>query len=70
SVSAPAPRGVPAPLSDAEIAAFSYEQAMKEWTSRKKASVKPDLDATTRQRLEEEAEKCRLRMQAAREEVR
>ncbi len=58
----------PAALSDDQIAAMDASTAMKEWTSRLRASKQPGLDETTKQRLAEEAEKCRARMQAARRE--
>jgi hypothetical protein len=54
----------PAPLTDEQIAKMDRATAMKEWTSRKAAATK-ETDAAIKQRLMEESEKCRARMQEA-----
>jgi hypothetical protein len=54
----------PAPLTDEQIAKMDRATAMKEWTSRKAAATK-ETDAAIKQRLIEESEKCRARMQEA-----
>ena len=59
------PVEVPGPIGDTEIAALDKNSAMKEWSARKAASQKPDLDQTTRDRLTAEAQKCFDRMKAA-----
>jgi hypothetical protein len=53
---------IPAPLSDAEIAKLDHKTAMTEWTGRKKAAGTPDIDPAIKQRLLDEAEKCKTRM--------
>lgn len=60
------PLDIPDPISDEEIGKLDATSAMKQWTSRQKASKQGGLDAATRDRLKAEAEKCRARMQAAR----
>lgn len=62
----PSASAIPEPLTDEAIAKMDADTAMKEWTGRKKAAAKADLDAAIKQRLLEEAEKCKARMQAAR----
>lgn len=57
--------GIPAPLTDEAIAKMDADTAMKEWTARKKAATKPDLDPAVKQRLLDEAEKAKVRMEAA-----
>jgi hypothetical protein len=66
---APAARQIkiPEPLSPEKIASLGRQEAMREWTARKKAARAPGVDAPTRQRLLEESERCRERMQAAAE---
>lgn len=56
---------IPAPLSDADIAAMDRTTAMREWGIRRKASTQPGIDPADKERLAAEAEKCRERMQAA-----
>ncbi|MBL8745350.1 MAG: PilN domain-containing protein [Phycisphaerae bacterium] len=70
STSRPAakPAEIPEPLTDEAIALLDASAAMKQWTSRQKASKQAGIDAATRDRLKAEAEKCRARMQAARKE--
>ncbi len=63
------PTEVPDAITDEEIAKLDASAAMKQWTSRQKASKQTGLDAATRDRLKAEAEKCRARMQAARKEA-
>ena len=59
-------RGViPPPISNGLIENLSAEDAMKEYSARKEAAAKVD-DAAIKQRLLDEAERCRARMQAAR----
>lgn len=60
---------IPEPISDEEIAKLDASAAMKQWTSRQKAGKQTGIDAATRDRLKDEAEKCRARMQAARKEA-
>lgn len=60
---------IPGPISDDEIAKLDASSAMKQWTSRQKASKQSGIDAATRDRLKAESEKCRARMQAARKEA-
>jgi hypothetical protein len=60
----PAPT-IPPPLSDADIAKLDRTGAMKEFASRKKAASQQGLDAATKQRLLDEAEKARARMTEA-----
>ncbi|HVU64020.1 MAG TPA: PilN domain-containing protein [Phycisphaerales bacterium] len=59
------PAAIPPPLSDAEIARLSRDQAMLEWTKRLAASKQPGLDDATKQRLTSESDKAKARMNAA-----
>jgi hypothetical protein len=54
---------VPDPLSDADIAKMDRKTAMLEWSTRKSAATKTD-DPAIKQRLTEESEKCKARMDA------
>jgi hypothetical protein len=58
--------GIPAPLSAEEIENMDAQTAMKEWSARKKSASLGDVSSETRQRLLDEAEKCRDRMARAR----
>jgi Tfp pilus assembly protein PilN len=64
SSAAPAP-SIPPVLSDADIAKLDRTAAMKEFASRKKAASQQGLDAATKQRLLDEADKARVRMTEA-----
>lgn len=55
---------VPPPLSSDQIAKLDRPTAMREFAERKRASSAPGLDETTRQRLKDESQACRERMQA------
>ncbi len=55
---------VPPPLSSDQIAKLDRASAMREFAERKRASSAPGLDETTRQRLKDESEACRARMQS------
>lgn len=58
----------PAPLTEAEIAAMDRPTAMREWTQRKAfISKNPTLDEETKKRLQDEAEKCKTRMDSLRD---
>jgi Tfp pilus assembly protein PilN len=59
------PLVIPPPLTDAQIAKMTGEEAMKEFGVRRKASVQAGLDADTKRRLADEAEKARARMREA-----
>jgi Tfp pilus assembly protein PilN len=60
------PAAVPPPLTDADIAKMDRTTAMREWSSRQAYVQKnPQLDAATKQRLTEEANKCKEQMQKA-----
>jgi len=59
---------IPAPISDEGIAKLDATSAMKEWTSRQRASRQPGIDAETKARLEAESNKARQRMRDARRE--
>ncbi|HYE61200.1 MAG TPA: PilN domain-containing protein [Phycisphaerales bacterium] len=60
------PTAVPPPLTDADIAKMDRNTAMKEWSSRQSYAQKnPSLDSATKQRLKDEAEKCKAQMQKA-----
>lgn len=59
---------VPEPISDEQIAALDASAAMREWTTRQRASKQSGVDQPTRDRLKAEADKARARMQAARAE--
>lgn len=59
----PAANRAPPPISDAEIAQLDRADAMKEWTNRKVAANRPDLDAAVKQRLKDEADKCKARFE-------
>lgn len=63
------PVEIPEPISDEEIAKLDASAAMKQWTSRQKASKQTGINPAMRDRLKDEAEKCRARMQAARKET-
>lgn len=65
----PSAAAIPPALTDADIAGFDAKTAMKQWTERQKASKQPGLEAAIRDRLKDEAEKCRQRMLAARKEA-
>jgi Tfp pilus assembly protein PilN len=57
---------VPPPLTDADIAKMDRTAAMREWSSRQAYVQKnPQLDAATKQRLSDEANKCKEQMQKA-----
>jgi hypothetical protein len=58
-----APPVIPPPLADDDIAKLSRDDAMKEWTSRKKVAAQPGVDEATKRRLMEESEKAKARMQ-------
>lgn len=58
---------VPPPLSDAEIARLDRTRAMLEWAKRKKAATTAGLDAGTAQRLRDESDKAKARMDALKE---
>ncbi len=60
-------RSAPAPIGDEEIRKLNKADALKEWTARKKAAAVSGLDAATKARLQEEADKCKARMQEASE---
>lgn len=60
-----ATREPPAPLSDDQIAAMDRGMATREFGARRGAMNIPGLDAATKQRLADEAEKLRQRMQSA-----
>lgn len=62
----PKPADIPPPITDEQIRSLDATAAMKEWTNRQKASKQSGLDAATRDRLKDEAEKCRARMLEAR----
>jgi RND family efflux transporter MFP subunit len=63
------PGSAPAPISDADIAGLDRAGAMKEWTTRKTAASKPGVDQSVKQRLEDEASKCKARFDQTRAEV-
>lgn len=54
---------VPEPLSDEQIGKLDRTQAMLEFAKRKQAAANPEIDAATRQRLLDESDKARQRMQ-------
>lgn len=54
---------VPAPISDAEIAALDKSKATLEWAKRRAASQKSTTDPSTKARLEEEVKKLEARRQ-------
>lgn len=58
---------VPPPMSDAEIARLDRTQAMLEWAKRKKAATTAGLDPATAQRLRDESDKAKARMDALKE---
>lgn len=60
---------VPPPISDDEIAKLDANAAMKEWTTRQRASKQSGIDQPTRDRLKSEADKAKARMTAARSEA-
>jgi hypothetical protein len=53
---------IPPALSDAAIAKLSRDDAMKEWTNRKKVAGQPGVDEATKKRLMEESDKAKARM--------
>lgn len=55
---------IPPPISDAEIAKLDRQTAMSEFSNRKAAASRVE-DPAVKQRLLEESEKCRARMQEA-----
>lgn len=69
SENAPKPPDTPEPITDEQIAVLDASAAMKEWTARQRASKQTDIDASTRDRLKSEADKCRQRMLDARKEA-
>jgi hypothetical protein len=57
---------LPAPVAQADIDKMDSNTAMKGWTSRRRYIQKtPSLDASTKQRLEDEIQKLRERQQKA-----
>ena len=61
---------IPAALTDEEIAAMTHQQAMAEYSKRRSLSrTRTDLTAEVKQRLLDEAEKCRARAQEAKKET-
>lgn len=56
------PVTIPAELSDASIAKLSREDAMKEWTNRKRVAAQPGIDDGVKRRLMDESEKAKARM--------
>jgi hypothetical protein len=60
---------IPPPISDEEIAKLDANAAMKEWTSRQRASKQSGIDQATRDRLKGEAEKSKSRMTEARSQT-
>ncbi len=62
--SARQPAEAPAALTDAQIAAMDRTTAMREWAQRTAAAAK-EQDAAVKARLNEEAAKCKTRMQEA-----
>jgi hypothetical protein len=64
-----APGSAPAPISDADIAAMDRTTAIKEWTTRKTAASKPGVDPAIKQRLEDEASKCKARFDQTRADL-
>jgi Tfp pilus assembly protein PilN len=60
---------IPPPISDDDIAKLDANTAMKEWTTRQRASKQAGIDQATRDRLKAEADKAKARMTAARSEA-
>jgi hypothetical protein len=58
----PEPEPVPEALSDEQISEMDRTATMKEFGDRRRASNRADIDAETRQRLEDEVEKLRNRL--------
>jgi hypothetical protein len=56
------PLVIPPELSDAAIAKLSRDDAMKEWTNRKRVAAQPGVDETVKRRLLDESEKAKTRM--------
>lgn len=56
------PVSIPAELSDSAIAGLSREDAMKEWTNRKRVAAQPGIDEAVKRRLIDESEKAKARM--------
>ena len=56
------PLPIPGPLSDADIAKLSRDQAMLEWTNRKRVATQSGIDDAVKHRLIDESEKARARM--------
>lgn len=54
---------IPAPITDAEIAALDKSKATLEWAKRRAMSQKSSTDPTTKARLEEEVKKLEVRRQ-------
>jgi hypothetical protein len=53
---------VPPPLTDEQVARMDRTTAMREWTTRQRAAVTlRNIDAATKQRLQDEARKCKER---------
>ncbi len=60
----PAPAPVPSPISADQITKLDRAGAMREFSERRRAASLPSIDETTRQRLKDEAEACRARLQS------
>ncbi len=61
---------VPPPLTDAQIKALDFSKAGTEFGQRRKAASRADIDAATKQRLKEEIEKIKARLEEAKASMR
>ncbi len=62
---APKPPEIPPPITDEQIAALDAKSATDEYRKRSAAANSATIDASTKQRLKDEADKCKARMLAA-----
>ena len=67
--SASAPAVAPKPIDAEQIAKLDFNGTLKEWTQRQKASREPGVDDATKQRLADEIEKIKARMNELKQQM-